>query len=37
MTGVGVEHAAEHPLRNTGAVLVEGDPADGWRLVEWRE
>lgn len=26
---------AEHPMKNTGITLVEGDPGDGWRLVDW--
>ncbi len=34
--GVDVDHAAAHPLDNTGAVVVEGDPAGGWRLSAWR-
>ena len=24
-----------HPLGNTGVVVVEGDPAGGWRMVSW--
>jgi hypothetical protein len=24
-----------HPLNNTGYVVVRGDPADGWKLVDW--
>ena len=25
----------QHPLGNTGVVVVEGNPEDGWNLVEW--
>ncbi|WP_243748044.1 histidine phosphatase family protein [Mycolicibacterium sp. CBMA 226] len=25
----------QHPLGNTGVVVVEGNPQDGWNLVEW--
>ena len=28
---------AEHPMRNAGISVVEGDPATGWRLVTWNE
>lgn len=32
---VDVERAATHPLRNTCRITFEGDPARGWRLLEW--
>lgn len=32
---VDVERAATHPLRNTCRITLEGDPARGWRLLEW--
>ncbi len=32
----GVAFAGEHPLSNTGAVVVTGDPAAGWHLESWR-
>jgi len=28
---------ADHPMRNAGISLVEGDPEEGWRLVDWNE
>ncbi|WP_366179963.1 histidine phosphatase family protein [Actinomyces timonensis] len=28
---------AEHPLRNTGIVVAEGDPDAGWRLIDWND
>lgn len=33
--GIDVERAATHPLRNTCRITLEGDPARGWRLLEW--
>ncbi|MCJ0701985.1 histidine phosphatase family protein [Frigoribacterium faeni] len=30
------EFVAQHPLENTGVVVLEGDPASGWRLVAWQ-
>lgn len=32
---VDLERAAVHPLRNTCRITLEGDPARGWRLLEW--
>ncbi|MCP2032478.1 putative phosphoglycerate mutase [Okibacterium sp. HSC-33S16] len=32
---VDVEYAEEHPLSNTGVVIVTGSPADGWQVEEW--
>lgn len=32
---VTVEHAATHPVTNTGAVVLEGSPADGWTALTW--
>jgi broad specificity phosphatase PhoE len=32
---VDVPFAAAHPLRNTGAVVLEGSPADGWKALSW--
>lgn len=32
---IDVERAATHPLRNTSRITLEGDPARGWRLLEW--
>jgi broad specificity phosphatase PhoE len=32
----GAEFVREHPLANTGVVVLEGSPALGWVLVEWR-
>ncbi len=29
------DYAAEHPLSNTGVVIVTGDPEGGWRVEEW--
>ncbi|PWC04775.1 histidine phosphatase family protein [Mycetocola zhujimingii] len=29
------DYAAEHPLSNTGVVIVTGSPVDGWNVVEW--
>ena len=28
---------ADHSMRNAGISLVEGDPEEGWRLVDWNE
>ena len=28
---------ADHPMRNAGISLVEGDPEESWRLVDWNE
>lgn len=28
---------AEHPMSNAGISVVQGDPQDGWRLVDWNE
>ncbi|MCP2265968.1 histidine phosphatase family protein [Promicromonospora thailandica] len=33
--GVDIDHAEQTALANTGLVEVEGDPAGGWRLVDW--
>lgn len=30
-----LEHAAASPISNTGAVVVEGDPAAGWEVLTW--
>ncbi|WP_017178741.1 histidine phosphatase family protein [Actinomyces timonensis] len=37
--GAGVDPlwVAEHPLRNTGIAVVEGDPDAGWRLLDWND
>ena len=32
---VDVPFAAEHRLDNTGVVILEGAPADGWKAVSW--
>ncbi|MFJ4791140.1 histidine phosphatase family protein [Streptomyces sp. NPDC088794] len=32
---VDVPFAAAHPLDNTGVVVLEGSPADGWKAVSW--
>ncbi|MGY1496338.1 histidine phosphatase family protein [Streptomyces sp. QTS52] len=32
---VDVPFAAEHRLDNTGVVVLEGAPADGWKVVSW--
>jgi len=32
---VEVEWAAEHALSNTGIVILEGSPADGWKVLTW--
>jgi probable phosphoglycerate mutase len=29
------EYSRTHPLENTGVVVVEGSPADGWRATSW--
>ncbi|WP_018571754.1 histidine phosphatase family protein [Streptomyces sp. PsTaAH-124] len=29
------DFAAAHPLRNTGVVVLEGSPGDGWRALSW--
>lgn len=33
--GLDPEDAVERRIRNTGAAFLEGDPAGGWRLVQW--
>ncbi|MGW2045931.1 histidine phosphatase family protein [Streptomyces sp. NPDC001858] len=35
VAGVDVPFAAAHRLANTGTVVLEGSPADGWKVVEW--
>ncbi|KUN03447.1 histidine phosphatase [Streptomyces yokosukanensis] len=32
---VDVAFAAAHPLRNTGVVVLEGSPSDGWKALSW--
>ncbi|MGW0758719.1 histidine phosphatase family protein [Streptomyces sp. NPDC002814] len=32
---VDVPFAAAHPLDNTGVVVLEGSPADGWKALSW--
>ncbi|MFJ8629757.1 histidine phosphatase family protein [Streptomyces sp. NPDC093568] len=32
---VDVPFAAAHPLANTGVVILEGSPADGWKALTW--
>lgn len=32
---VDVPFAAEHRLDNTGVVVLEGSPTDGWKAVSW--
>ncbi|MFE9686398.1 histidine phosphatase family protein [Streptomyces sp. NPDC006285] len=32
---VDVDFAAAHALENTGVVVIEGAPADGWRVLTW--
>ncbi|WP_089104089.1 histidine phosphatase family protein [Streptomyces hyaluromycini] len=32
---VDVPYAASRPLENTGVVILEGSPADGWKAVSW--
>ncbi|MGW6909497.1 histidine phosphatase family protein [Streptomyces sp. NPDC054940] len=32
---VDVPFAAAHPLENTGVVILEGSPADGWKALAW--
>jgi probable phosphoglycerate mutase len=32
---VDVEFAASHPLENTGVVVLEGSPQDGWKALSW--
>lgn len=32
---VDVAFAAAHPLGNTGVVVLEGSPADGWKALSW--
>ncbi|MCK9795400.1 histidine phosphatase family protein [Isoptericola sp. 4D.3] len=34
--GLDVEELAHTPLANTGLIEVDGDPARGWRLVDWQ-
>jgi probable phosphoglycerate mutase len=29
------QHATSQPLRNTGLIVLDGDPDSGWRLVDW--
>ncbi|MFF8593677.1 histidine phosphatase family protein [Streptomyces sp. NPDC015220] len=29
------DFVAAHPLRNTGVVILEGSPADGWKALSW--
>jgi probable phosphoglycerate mutase len=28
-------HATSHPLRNTGLIVLDGDPDGGWKITEW--
>lgn len=35
VANVDVPFAAEHRLDNTGVVILEGSPADGWKAVSW--
>jgi broad specificity phosphatase PhoE len=32
---VSIEHAATNPVTNTGAVVVEGSPGEGWTTLTW--
>ncbi|MFF4149048.1 histidine phosphatase family protein [Streptomyces sp. NPDC001651] len=32
---VDVDFAASHPLRNTGVVILEGTPGEGWKALSW--
>ncbi|MFF8904919.1 histidine phosphatase family protein [Streptomyces olivaceoviridis] len=32
---VDVAFAAAHPLENTGVIVLEGSPADGWKALSW--
>jgi probable phosphoglycerate mutase len=32
---VDVAFAAAHPLRNTGVIVLEGSPSDGWKALTW--
>lgn len=32
---VDVEFARSHPLENTGVVVLEGSPTDGWKALSW--
>lgn len=32
---VSIGHAATHPVTNTGAVVLEGSPGDGWTALTW--
>ncbi|MFB7498584.1 histidine phosphatase family protein [Streptomyces sp. NPDC056161] len=32
---VDVPFVADHPLENTGVVVLEGSPADGWKVLSW--
>jgi len=32
---VDVAFAADHPLENTGVVILEGSPTDGWKALSW--
>jgi broad specificity phosphatase PhoE len=34
---IDADFVARHVLANTGIVVMEGDPADGWKLVHWDE
>ena len=32
---VDVTFAATHPLENTGVIILEGSPTDGWKALSW--
>jgi probable phosphoglycerate mutase len=34
-SNIDVDYAEEHPLSNTGVVIVSGSPTDGWQVEEW--
>lgn len=34
-TNIDVEWAAEHSLSNTGVVVLDGSPSDGWKALTW--
>ncbi|TQS46123.1 histidine phosphatase family protein [Cryptosporangium phraense] len=34
-TNLDVDFAAENPLNNTGIVVLEGSPSDGWKALTW--
>ena len=36
-TNVAADYAAEHWLHNTGMVVLEGTPLDGWEMTRWVE